>query len=941
MGKPQRGPKVRRRNQSFNSSNQFTVERLESRILLAITPGAEYVPGELLVQYVANTSATERAAARASVGGEFRELIHTRTMERSGAGPIERISLAQGVDLATAIQLIERSNRVVLAEPNYIYRSAAISNDTYYVSGQHWGMYGADSPPVGPSGTTNEFGIHAENVWNRGVTGSSNVVIGVIDSGIQVVHPDLDANIWVNPFEIDGDNIDNDNNGYVDDINGWDFYNDDNSVFDGSVDAHGTHVAGTIGAEGGNGSGVAGVNWNIKIISAKFLQGGGSTAGAVKAIDYLTDLKVRHGINLVASNNSWGGGGSSNLLLEAIIRQAKQEILFVAAAGNGGSDNDAMPFYPANYNTTNGTPGEPAASYDAVISVANITSSGSLAGSSQYGATTVDLGAPGSGIWSTVPTNSYSSYDGTSMAAPHVAGSIGLIASTLSSPKTAAELKQIIFDAVTPTPSLAGKTVTGGRLNVDNALTIDETAPIISGITASPGSNSTLIRWLTDEAASSDVLYGINPDNLNLSSLNSAKVINHQVTLTGLTSQTTYYYRVRSADAAGNVSISDVRSFTTRFGNSGIATLTDAWKRISFTTQITNPVVIMGAASRTGGDPVTVRVRNVTSTGFEARIDEWEYQDGRHGPEEVGYVALESGTHRLPDGSIIRVGTANANHRWTPVSFGTNAFTSAPLVFTQVMTIRENVGVTTRHQSITPTGFEVRVQEEQAADRIHLAETIGWMAIMPGRRNFNGSMIEAGITENTVTHLQHGISFQSNFTTKPVFLAQMQSHFGGDPATVRRTTLTNRSASIFLEEERSFDAEVEHNPEIVGWLALGMPSGMPPQSMKPMSQTSQASANSDAALQTSQSQTLKVLSSESLLDDGLSGILPGVLPTQPGIGSNPSAGQSSPGNSSDDGVQENLNSRAAKKAARQAARQAAREERIAARLARQQNRNGL
>jgi len=945
MGKPQRGLKVRRRNQTFNSSNQFTVERLESRMLLAVTPGAEYVPGELLVQYLANTSATERAAARASVAGEFRELILTRTMERSGAGPIERISIAQGVDLATAIQLIERNNRVVLAEPNYIYRTAAISNDSYYVSGQLWGMYGADSPPVGPSGTTNEFGIHAENVWNRGVTGSSNVVIGVIDEGIQVNHPDLVDNIWVNPFEIDGDNIDNDNNGYVDDINGWDFFNDDNSVFDGAGDDHGTHVAGTIGAKGGNGSGVTGVNWNIKMISSKFLQGGGSTAAAVKSIDYLTDLKVRHGINLVATNNSWGGGGASNLLLEAIIRQAKQEILFVAAAGNGGTDNDAMPFYPANFDTTNGTSGEPAASYDAVISVANITSSGNLAGSSQYGATTVDLGAPGSGIWSTVPTNSYSSYDGTSMATPHVAGAIGLLASTLSTPKPGAELKQIIFAAVTPTPALAGKTVTGGRLNVDNALTVDDTAPVISGISVSPGSNTASIRWLTNEAASSDVLYGINPDNLNLSSLNSTKVINHQVTLTGLNSQTTYYYRVRSADAAGNVSISDVRSFTTRFGNSGIITgLTDAWKRINFTTQITNPVVIMGAASRNGGDPVTVRVRNVTSTGFEARIDEWEYQDGRHGPEEVGYIALESGTHRLPDGSIVRVGTVSANHRWTPVSFGTNAFTSAPLVFSQVMTIRENVGVTTRQQSITQNGFEVRVQEEQAADRIHLSETIGWMAIMPGRRNFSGAMIEAGITGNTVTHLQHGISFQSNFTTKPVFLAQMQSYFGGDPATVRRTTLTNRSASIFLEEERSFDAEVEHNPEIVGWLALGIPSSMPPQSMKPMSQSSssgQGEANLGASLQTSQSQTLKVLSGESLLDDGLSGVLPGVLPTQPGLGSTPSAGQSSSGSTSDDGVQENLNSRAAKKAARQAARQAVRDERIAARLARQQSRNGL
>jgi subtilisin family serine protease len=217
---------------------------------------------------------------------------------------------------------------------------------------------------------------------------------------------------------------------------------------------------------GGNGKGVAGVCWTVKLMNAKFLGSrGGTTANAIKAVDYFTDLKTRHELNLVATNNSWGGGGYSQSLYDAIERAKTQGILFIAAAGNGGSDglgdnNETTPHYPSSYENEN------------IIAVASITSTGAKSSFSNYGFTTVDIGAPGSGIYSTLPKSSkgkivsgYGSYSGTSMATPHVTGAAALYAATHPG-AVAATIKNAILSSAVPTASLSGKCVTGGRLNV-------------------------------------------------------------------------------------------------------------------------------------------------------------------------------------------------------------------------------------------------------------------------------------------------------------------------------------------------------------------------------------------------------------------------------------------------------------------------------------------
>ncbi|MFA5908566.1 MAG: S8 family peptidase [Vicinamibacterales bacterium] len=420
------------------------------------------VNNQVLVQFSARSTPAARAAARGRIRATREEVLVAATRRADGKGDLELLRLPPGLAVADAVRGLTADGAVEFAEPNWIYQHHATSNDPYFTNGSLWGMYGDASTPA------NQFGSQAAEAWAAGNTGQASVYVGIIDEGVMRQHQDLTVNVFVNAFDpVDG--VDNDGNGYVDDVNGWDFDGNNNSTFDGTQDDHGTHVAGTIGAAGGNGTGVAGMNWQVTMIPAKFLgRRGGTTANAIKAVDYLTDLKTRHGFHIVATNNSWGGGGFSQGLLDAINRGGNADILFVAAAGNGGSDgvgdnNDTTASYPSNYQcTANG-------SYDCVVAVAAITSAGAKSSFSNYGASTVDLGAPGSAIYSTLPgksnSSTYGSYSGTSMATPHVTGAVALYAAGHLT-ATAAQIRTAILTSALPTASLAGKTVTGGRLNV-------------------------------------------------------------------------------------------------------------------------------------------------------------------------------------------------------------------------------------------------------------------------------------------------------------------------------------------------------------------------------------------------------------------------------------------------------------------------------------------
>ena len=456
------------------TSRQFKLElfgSLEDRTVptmnLATT---SVISDEILVQYSSGTNVQLRAQSRYNLNVQLKDEILSAERLNMGDGAMELIKLPSGMSNQKALDWFSRQPGVVFAEPNYHVTASAVSNDTYYTNGQLWGMEGSDSPTsVGPAGTTNVYGINAEAAWNDGQTGSKSIFVGIVDTGVQITHPDLVDNIWTNPYDaVDG--IDNDGNGFVDDIHGCDFVNNDNSVYDSVNDDHGTHVAGTIGGKGGNGAGVAGVNWNVTMISTKFLgTNGGTTADAVRAIDYITDLKTRHGMDVVATNNSWGGGGYSAALHSAIIRAAKADILTIIAAGNDASNNDSVASYPSNTSTLVGTTTTTAASYEGVIAVASLDSSGAMSSFSNYGKTTVDIAAPGAGIMSSVPSNTYASYSGTSMATPHVTGSVALLASKYPN-ATASQLRTAILATATPTTSVTGKVLTDGRLNVQAAL---------------------------------------------------------------------------------------------------------------------------------------------------------------------------------------------------------------------------------------------------------------------------------------------------------------------------------------------------------------------------------------------------------------------------------------------------------------------------------------
>lgn len=399
----------------------------------------DYVPGQLLVKFKDGTPAQNKAAIFTKLKGKQKGKAHPKSIPGfEDAGEVDLIETSS--DPLAAIDAVKNAPEIDFIEPNYIYRTADVPNDPYYTDAQ-WNMQAGG------------YGCQASTAWNNHKTGSGNVYVGVIDQGYMYAHDDLKHNAGVNPGEIPGNGIDDDQNGYIDDVYGWNFYHNNATVYNGS-DFHGTHVAGIIGAEGGNGIGVAGVVWDVKLLGAKFIEGNTGTAfSAALAIDYFIALKTRQKLNIVAICCSWEGNMSSKNLEAAVRRAGRAGILIVAAAGNSASNNDKTAVYPASYKTDN------------IIAVAAIGRNGNLSYFSNYGAKTVDIAAPGESIVSTYLNNSYAALSGTSMAAPHVAGAAALYAAAHPGAGMK-EIRTAIINAAIPTPSLSGKCITGGRLDI-------------------------------------------------------------------------------------------------------------------------------------------------------------------------------------------------------------------------------------------------------------------------------------------------------------------------------------------------------------------------------------------------------------------------------------------------------------------------------------------
>eukprot|EP00441_Pelagodinium_beii_P019083 CAMPEP_0197660714 /NCGR_PEP_ID=MMETSP1338-20131121/51017_1 /TAXON_ID=43686 ORGANISM="Pelagodinium beii, Strain RCC1491" /NCGR_SAMPLE_ID=MMETSP1338 /ASSEMBLY_ACC=CAM_ASM_000754 /LENGTH=1485 /DNA_ID=CAMNT_0043238131 /DNA_START=61 /DNA_END=4518 /DNA_ORIENTATION=+ len=281
---------------------------------------------------------------------------------------------------------------------------------------------------------------------------SKGIIVAVIDTGIDYTHPDLKDQMWVNPNEIPGNGIDDDGNGIIDDVHGADFANSDGDPFDDQM--HGTHCSGTIAGRGDNGEGVAGVSWKgVKLMALKFLSkdGGGRTSDAVSALDYAVAMGAR------ITSNSWGGGGSSSAMRVAIERATQAGMLFIAAAGNEATDNDQVPHFPSNYAS------------GSIVSVAATTYKGELSSFSCYGQTTVDVAAPGSDIFSTVPGAGYDSLSGTSMACPHVSGLAALV--WMYRPHLSMmQVKEILMQSSVREEALQGSSISNGRINARRAL---------------------------------------------------------------------------------------------------------------------------------------------------------------------------------------------------------------------------------------------------------------------------------------------------------------------------------------------------------------------------------------------------------------------------------------------------------------------------------------
>jgi subtilisin family serine protease len=387
------------------------------------------------------------------LGVDARSLGARLVEEYSEFPKFEVLEFGDSFAAARALEVFRRDRGVEYVEADVTWHLDGNPSDPRY--GDLWGLENTGQAVNGHAAGTPGVDIEAQAAWAIG-KGSEDVVVGVIDSGVDYTHEDLAANMWTNPNEIPGNGKDDDGNGIIDDVYGVNAIDNSGDPMDDA--GHGTHVAGTIGAVGDNAKGVTGVAWTTRVMALKFLSayGGGATSDAIKCIDYAIDMKQR-GANLRVINCSWGGGMRSRALEDAMARANEEGIVFVCAAGNDGTDSDRFPHFPSSYDL------------DGIISVAALSSDGRLTSFSNYGATSVDIAAPGADILSTLPGNQYGFASGTSMASPHVTGMVALLFAGDPSMKLKT-LRGRLLDTAFSIPALDGKILTGGRVSGGKAM---------------------------------------------------------------------------------------------------------------------------------------------------------------------------------------------------------------------------------------------------------------------------------------------------------------------------------------------------------------------------------------------------------------------------------------------------------------------------------------
>ena len=419
--------------------------------------GSASIEGQLLVEFRSGTRAARVTASLQDAGAVLSRRLAGSAAASGGSVVLVSSAVRSTAQLAASLR---SDPAVVLVSRNYVRHVDALPPDDPGLSRQ-WGL----------------TDVRAGDAW-QSTTGSADVVIASVDTGVDLLHPDLVQNLWHNPGEVPGNGLDDDGNGYVDDVYGIDAAYHDSVPMDDY--GHGTHTMGIAAAVGDNGVGIAGVGWRTKIMALKFLDadGAGTDAQAIECIDYIVQEKVKYGVNVVAINASWGGFADNPLLRQAIERAGDAGIVFCASAGNSRSNNDRWPHYPSTYDSPS------------IISVAASSATGGLAWFSCYGPHSVDLAAPGEDILSTLP-GGYGSWSGTSMATPFVTGTVALLAAEHPADSVRRRIARVLT-SVRRESSFAGRMVTGGTLDVAAALgwsggTGDSAAPVttVLGLDAS------------------------------------------------------------------------------------------------------------------------------------------------------------------------------------------------------------------------------------------------------------------------------------------------------------------------------------------------------------------------------------------------------------------------------------------------------------------------